>query len=55
MSPRVRAILEARWQVAGKPVEGWLWAAGTASGHIEPSTVKKQHKRALKDSKVRRS
>lgn len=53
LSPRVRAILERRWEAAGKPVEGWVWSAGTASGHIEPSTVKKQHRRALKDSKVR--
>lgn len=53
LSPRVRSILERRWEAAGKPVEGWVWTAGTASGHIEPSTIKKQHRRALKDSKVR--
>jgi integrase len=53
LSPRVRAILERRWQAAGKPVEGWLWTADTASGHLEPSTVKKQHQRALRLSNVR--
>ena len=53
LSPRVRAILEMRWEAAGKPVEGWVWAAGTASGHIEPSTVKKQHQRALRLCGVR--
>ncbi|MGB8030273.1 MAG: site-specific integrase [Terracidiphilus sp.] len=52
LSPRVRSILERRWEAAGKPVEGWVWAAGTASGHIEPSTVKKQHRRALRLSGV---
>ena len=53
MTPRVRAILESRWETAGKPAEGWIWLAPTKSGHVEPSTVKKQHKKAIKDSKVR--
>jgi integrase len=45
MSPRVRSILERRWEAAQRPVEGWIWAAATASGHVEPSTMKKQHQR----------
>ena len=53
MSPRVRSILERRWEAAGRPLEGWLWTAATASGHVEPSTVKKQHQRALRLSGVR--
>jgi integrase len=53
MSPRVRALMERRWQAAKMPSEGWVWAAATASGHIEPSTVKKQHQRALRLSTVR--
>jgi integrase len=53
MTPRVRAILERRWKAAEKPAEGWMWPAPTESGHVEPSSVKKQHKAALKDSKVR--
>jgi integrase len=53
LSPRVRSILEMRWEAAGRPAEGWVWGAGTASGHIEPSTVKKQHQRALRLSGVR--
>ena len=53
MTPRVRTILEGRWETAGKPVEGWIWPAPTKSGHVEPSTVKKQHKKAINDSKVR--
>ena len=53
MSQRVRAILEMRWESAQRPSEGWVWAAPTLSGHIEPSTTKKQHQRALKLSGVR--
>lgn len=53
MTPRVRAILEQRWEQAGKSEEGWIWPAPTKSGHIEPSTLKKQHKNALKASSVR--
>jgi len=53
MSARVRAILEARWSNQGKPIEGWVWPAETKSGHMEPSGVKKQHRKAIKDGKVR--
>jgi integrase len=53
MSPRVRTVFERRWDAAQKPSEGWVWAADTLSGHIEPSTTKKQHQRALRLSGVR--
>lgn len=53
MSPRVRSLLERRWLAAKNPAEGWVWAAATASGHIEPSTMKKQHQRALRLCGVR--
>jgi len=53
MTPRVRAILEQRWETAGKPSEGWMWPAPTKSEHAEPSTLKKQHQKAIKISKVR--
>jgi integrase len=53
MTPRVRALLEARWKSAGKPLEGWVWPAPTKSDHLEPSSLKKQHAKALKLSKVR--
>jgi integrase len=53
MTQRVRDLLEARWETAGKPIEGWVWPAPTKSGHLEPSSLKKQHARALKLSKVR--
>jgi len=53
MTGRVRALLEARWLSAGQPLEGWAWPAPTRSGHIEPSTLKKQHAKALTISKVK--
>ena len=53
MTLRVRSILEARWIGTRKPEDGWIWPAPTKSGHIEPSTLKKQHAKALTHSKVR--
>lgn len=53
LSVRARNILRARWEAAGRPDEGWLWSAPTRSGHFEKSTLKKQHKKALRLSKVR--
>ncbi len=50
MTKRVSAIIEMRIsQIKG---EGWLFPAETASGHIEPSSLKKQHMKALKASGV---
>jgi integrase len=53
LSPRVRALLDRRWETSERPTEGWVWLAATQSGHIEPSTIKKQHNRALRISGVR--
>jgi integrase len=53
MTPRVRSILKSRWEIAGKPAEGWIWPAPTRSEHLEPSSLKKQHSKAIKVSKVR--
>jgi integrase len=47
MTLRVRTLLETRWERAGKPAEGWVWSAPTKSGHIEASSLKKQHARTL--------
>ncbi len=47
MTPRVRAILENRWERAGKPAEGWIWPAPTRSGHVEVSSLRKQHAKAF--------
>jgi len=48
MTPRVRNILETRWKNVGKPLEHWVWAAQTRSGHIESSSLKRQHKHVFK-------
>ena len=48
MTPRVRATLERRWESSRKPSEGWLWPAPTVSGHIDHSSLKKQHTKAFR-------
>jgi len=53
MTPRVRALLEARWDTAGNPATGSIWPAPTKTGHIDHSSLKKQHRNALKLSGVR--
>jgi len=53
MTPGVRATLEARWRAQGCPVEGRVFGAPTQSGHIEGSSLVKQHRRALQHSGVR--
>jgi integrase len=53
LTPRLRAVLEARWQNAGRPSEGWVFPAPTKSGHIDHSSLKKQHSKALSLSGVR--
>jgi integrase len=53
MTPRVRAVVEERWIRGDRPEQGWVWPAPTSSGHIEPSSLKKQHRKTLAESKVR--
>jgi integrase len=48
MTARVRFILETRWEMAGKLTEGWLWPAPTKAGHVDHSSLKKQHTRAFR-------
>jgi integrase len=48
LTPRVRFILETRWEFAGKPTEGWVWPAPTRCGHVNHASLKKQHTRAFK-------
>jgi integrase len=52
MTPRVRAVLESRWESQGKPTAGWIWPAETKTGHIDHSTTRKAHRKALTNSKV---
>jgi integrase len=49
-SPRVLAYLDMR-KGTGQP-DGWVFPAPTKSGHIESSTLKKQHARAVTISEV---
>ena len=48
MTPRVRFILETRWEIAKKPLSGWVWPAPTKRGHVDHSSLKKQHARAFR-------
>jgi Phage integrase family len=50
---RVTLFQPVRLIATGKPQEGWIWQAPTKSGHVEPSTVKKHHKKAITGSEVR--
>ena len=52
MMPRVRLVLELRWEAAGKAASGWVWPANTRSGHMEHDTLRVQHKKAVNESKV---
>jgi integrase len=48
MTPRVQAILEMR---VSKTAGGeWVFPAATRSGHMEPSTLKKQHAKAIEQA-----
>ena len=53
MTPRTRNMLETRWEMAGKPAEGWVWPSQTLSGHVESCTLKRQHRNALRLARVR--
>jgi integrase len=47
-TPRVKALLEMRLErLQGSP---WIFPAPTRSGHIEPSTLKKAHRKAIKEA-----
>ena len=47
MVPAVYASLKARHEAQGKPFEGWVFPTGSRSGHIEESSAKQWHGRAL--------
>ena len=51
MTARVKSLSEMRYEAQKKPKEGWLFPPGTKSGRAE--SVKSQHRKALKDSKVK--
>jgi len=48
MVPAVFEALKTRHKAQGCPAEGWVFPSGSASGHVEQSTAKILHDRALK-------
>jgi integrase len=48
MTPRVKAMLEMRLAKLGG--SAWVFPAHTKSGHIEPSSLKKQHLKAIAEA-----
>jgi integrase len=54
MTPRVRDILQSRWEKAEKPTSGWVFPAKKASvGHIVPNTIYQPHLDAVASSGIR--
>lgn len=47
MVPAVYWALKARHEAQGRPADGWLFPTGSASGHIEESSAKQWHAKAL--------
>lgn len=52
MTPRVRALLLARYKAAGRPEDGWIFPNSSKSSHINDNLTKDQHKTALEKSRV---
>ena len=48
MTPQVAAVLDMRFSKANG--SGWVFPAQTKSGHIEPSSLKKQHLKAITEA-----
>lgn len=53
LTKNVRVVLERRWKASERPEVGYVFPSDTASGHIDHSTLKKQHRAAIKKSGVR--
>ncbi len=45
---QVSEALNARWKAQGEPTDGWVFPSGLSCGHLEGSTAKGFHARALK-------
>jgi integrase len=52
MTPRVYALLSARFEDAGRPNDGWIFPMQNSADHITDGLTKFQHKKALDDSGV---
>jgi len=53
MTNRVKHVLKARWEAQDEPREGFVFPAPTREGHINSSSVKKQHNAALAAAKLK--
>jgi len=47
MTPKVHALLWARWIEQDKPAEGWVLPTDAKCGHLEEQTAKRQHAVAM--------
>jgi hypothetical protein len=47
MVPEVYQVLKSRYEAHGRPSEGWVFSTGAASGHMEESSAKQWHAKAL--------
>jgi integrase len=47
MMPRLYQALKTRHEAQGRPLQGWVFPTGSASGHIEESSAKQWHAKAL--------
>jgi integrase len=54
MTPRVHALLVARYEAGGRPGEGWIFPGASREGHFNDNAAKDHHTRALTDSAVKR-
>jgi integrase len=52
MVPCVYQALRARHEAQGFPASGWVFPTGSVSGHMEESSAKQWHDKALKLSSV---
>jgi integrase len=53
MTPRVHALLLARYEAAGRPEDGWIFPSGSACGHFNGNSAREQHTKALEGSGVK--
>jgi len=52
MTPRVHALLLARYEAAGRPEDGWVFPNRENNGHVTDGLTKEQHRKALNGSRV---
>ena len=52
MVPAVYRAFKSRWEAQGCPSEGWVFPTGSHSGHMEESSAKQWHVKALKLSGI---